>query len=290
MSEFISDDPLNFLPRVVGGLGLPYIGDREVLYERVLERSGSAIVALYTSVSSKLTYHNVIDFLIRRMSTGNQVRGIMDPMTFLVTSQYANLAFNLFQDKCKTFDEFKKEFQALKSYEVSNKDVSRFIKASGYISYHSIAENLDRITAIRFALAACCSEFLSPRDLLPAKEGRLPSPSEVLDMFLKDEINVHSVAGFRSKDLSTCSDDYSRFYNWVVTENCKEFISPQRLLWIPREAIVDSMNGMTVALPYDPSIETDLNPIPGSLADLSVDPTIEGWETKVVSLHRLKLA
>jgi hypothetical protein len=286
MSEFIAKDPMVFLPRCVGGQGLPYLGDREELYERVLDQCGRSIVGIYMSLRYKLSYHGVIDFLIRRMATGNSVRGLIDPMTYELSSQYANLAFNQFRSKCKTFEEFRIELQATKSYEVSNKDVQRFINSKNYLSYHAIAENLDRLTAIRIGFSVA-GNIVPLDEILPAK-GHLPSPSEVLNTFLDKEVNVHShMGGFNVQDLKADNNDLESFYQWVVSENCKEFISPQRLLWVPKEAIVDSLNGMTVDLPYNPSIETDSNPIKGSLNDTWVDPTIEGWESKVVSLRRL---
>jgi hypothetical protein len=287
MSEFIRDDPLVFIPRILGGYGLPYLGDREELYERVLDRYGTAIVGIYGHLRHSLSYHGVIDFLVRRMANGMSVRGLLDPMTFLLASQFANLAFAQFQHKCKTFDQFKTELQTLKSYEVSNKDVMRYINSQKFLAYNQIADNLDRLTAMRISVGVAAG-FMDLEEIIPARDEYVPNPSEVYHEFLQKEVADRVwTADFNVQTLRPSGELINEFYHWIVKDECKPWVSPQRLLWIPKEALIDSLNGMTIQLPWNPSIETDNNPVPGSIKDEDRAPGIDGSRSEMISLKRL---
>jgi len=287
MSEFIKHDPLVYIPRIIGGYGLPYLGDRYKLFEEVLDLYGPTLIGVYGQLRHELTYHGAIDFLVRRMATGISVRGLLDPMTFLLSAQFANLAFAQFKNKCRNFSSFKDELQDGKSYEISNKDVLRYINSKGFLAYNQIAENLDRLTAMRVSIGVAAG-FFELTEVIPEKRNYIPPPNEIFWKFFNEEVQERVwTADFKIKDLKVTPELFKEFRDWIIYEDCEAWVSPQRLLWIPREALIDSLNGMTVHLPYNPSIETDDNPVPGSIKDPDRAPGIGGNLSNIISVDRL---
>jgi hypothetical protein len=284
MSSFIKDDPLVFLPRVVGGNNVPYGGSRKELYERCMA-SSPFIATLYYHLRYTTDPPYVLGVITSRMSSGMTTRGVIDKTNSLVVAQYAHIAFNQFRDSARTLDSFLEELRGRKSYEVSYKDALRYARQSGFISYGGIADTLDRITAVRMSLAAAAGAY-DLEQILPSKVERLPSPSEVLERFIKDELpQASGHSGLQRGDFVTTPEHVKRFREWVL-DGSPNFTSSIKRYWVPSKALTDSLNGMSVKIPYSRPERV----IPGSLEDEHRDPHKRGRDTQIISARRTKRA
>jgi hypothetical protein len=275
-------DPLIFLPRKLGGWGVPYIGDWDQLKVRIIEEVDPLYFRIISLVQGEVDYHSVFDFLLRRMSIGNTTRGLMDPMLFLLTSQYAALAYLAFAKEAKPYEFFESEFRKKHSWSPRPKDILGFAKKSGFIGFHDVATMLDRLTTIRLGFVVA-SGNLDISEVLPSlKDGGVPpSPSDVLSTFVGRELGYLSPGKERSY-FSTSPEDFKSFREWFDGGR-QEIVLRVKQLFVPARAITDSLNGMRIPLPYTPSPD----PIKGSEADPDVDPEIRGYIAQVVSLKRL---
>jgi hypothetical protein len=282
MSDFIKDDPLVYMPRKLGGYGIPYTGDKTELLLRILDTVDPVYFRIFELISNKgVDYHSVLDFVLKRMASGNTVRGLLDPMQYELTAQYAALSVSSFFSDCRSFKSFADELQAKKTWTVSGKDIFRYIRNCGYMGYHDIADNLDRLTAFRIAFVAAAGH-LPLEEFIPQRDSSLPSPSEVLTNFLEKEVKAYRVGGFAPELLNSTPESYLCFRKWLLG-GMKDFPLRERQVFVPCAAIIDSLAGMRTPIPYVAPKE----PIKGSVADFDVDPTIEGWVTQVVSLRRV---
>jgi hypothetical protein len=216
------------------------------------------------------------------MSTGASARGIIDPMTPFATVQYAMIATSQFQDRSKTLDDFLAEVQSKKSYACTHKDAMRFARASGYVSFGTIADNLDRMTAMRVSLAAAAGAFPLEEVLVVDRERR-PTPIEVLDNFVKVELpQARRLYGIDPKDLKPNADSVQKFRAWIKA-TAPNFIGTMKRGWVPAEAVTDSLNAMSVRMPP----EMGLPVVKGSVADRHV-ALQEGYSASVISRRRLR--
>jgi hypothetical protein len=282
MASFLREDPLVYLPRAVGGLNVPWPHGFDELAELVADKVDPLIAKIYTTLSSEddppLVYH----VLTRRMSTGASARGIIDPMTPMAVAQYAAIATSQFQDEAKTLDNFLAEVQSKKSYDCTHKDALRFARSSGYVSFGTIADNLDRMTAMRVSLAAAAGAF-PLEEVLTVERERRPTPVEVLDQFIKVELpQSRRLYGIDPQDLKPDGDSVQKFTAWIKAR-APNFISTMKKGWVPARAITDSLNGMTVKMP--PPMGESI--VMGSTADNFVQPQ-EGYSASVVSRKRLR--
>jgi hypothetical protein len=284
MSSFISEDPMIFLPKVVGGCNVPFVGDRKELFRKIIDHTGPIIATIYRKLRYEMDPPFLFSVLTRRMSTGNTARGVIDPMTHSAVAQYAHIAFQQFQDQAKDLDFFLKELQESKSYPVSKKDALREAKRRGFISYGGIADNLDRLTAMRIMFAAAAGAF-PLEEILPSKRERLPTPSQVLKEFTRYELpRASRLYGATPEDFQVSPEDVTSFRDWIL-EGAPSFVSHLKQYWVPSESITDSLNGMSVRIPH---VAYNKRAIPGSVNDESRDPTMVGYASTVISLKRLK--
>jgi hypothetical protein len=282
MSSYIGGHPSVFLPKWMGGYGFPWLGTQEELATLLMRECNPAIfriVALKLNVEED--YHPVIDFLTRRMATGNTVRGLLDPLPYLISSQYAYLAISAWGDLCRNYKDFFEELQSKKSYNVRSRDVIRYLHSQGYMGYHDIVDSLDRLTAIRIAMVASIG-LLSVEDVIPSYDRRLPNPNEVLENFVQNELGYFNEASFNRHELEPSIDDISRFRDWVHAGIYDQPVNTHQV-FIPKRALTDSLNGMTIPMPYTPNE----NPIKGSLAD-DDRALIIGYIAKMVDIRRTK--
>jgi hypothetical protein len=262
MADYIGEDPMAYLPRIVGGLNVPLCGDPEELYRKILDRNGTKIVAIYKQMRFGNEPFPLFGSLIRKMSTGGSSRGLISPLTQAMVLQYGEISFNQFRNRAKSLATLKDELQEKKTYEVSFGEARRYARRSGYISYAEMADSLDRISAIRYSIA-CAAGAVSFDEISTAtRSERLPSPSEVLDDFVSVEVARQDRPYNIAADLfSTTPEDCEAFKKWILEGN-PNFPVRSSGLWVPGEALVDSLNGMTIDMPYQPS-----RVIPGSNED-----------------------
>jgi len=282
MSDYIRDDPLVYLPRFLGGHGIPWLGEKKDLLRLIREHVPPEFFRIFSMVSGgEADYHSFVDYLFRRMASGNTVRGILDPMSYLLTAQYSALAVTSFYSEVRVFSSFAKELQSKKTYNLSSRDILRYIRSSGYMGYHDIADHVDRLTMIRIGFVVAAGH-MPLEDYIPKKDKSLPTPLEVLTRFLREESKVLHIGGFSWSDLEPKVQDYLNFREWFLGD-MKPFVLREKQLFVPNRAVEDSLAGMSIPLPYRPP----LKPVKGSTADAAVDPEIEGYIAKVVSLSRV---
>jgi hypothetical protein len=282
MASFLRGDPLVYLPRAVGGLNVPWPHSFDELAETIIDKVDPIVSMIYKTLSKgdnpPLLYH----VLTRRMSTGASARGIIDPMTPFATVQYATIATSQFQDRSKTLDDFLAEVQSKKSYACTHKDALRYARASGYVSFGTIADNLDRMTAMRVSLAAAAGAF-PLEEILPVARERRPTPVEVLNNFVKVELpQARRLYGIDPMDLKPDADSVQEFRAWIKA-SAPNFIGTMKKGWVPAEAITDSLNGMSVDMPP----KMGLPAIAGSIEDRHV-ALQEGYNATVISRKRLR--
>jgi hypothetical protein len=281
MADYLGKDPMVYLPRILGGLNVPYCGDREELYRKILDRNGTRIVAMYNELRYGEEAFPLFGSLARKMCTGGSSRGLIDPSSRYMIIQQGEIIFRQFRDSAKSLESLLQELQGQKTFAVSPGDAKRYARASGYISFSEIADSLDRITAIRLSIA-CAAGALPFSEISGAtREGRLPSPSEILDEFVDVEVARQSRAYKIAEDLfDTTPEDCVAFKNWILEGNPSFSVRSQGL-WVPKEALVDSLNGMTIDMPYQPS-----RTIPGSLEDEYVGSEFQTPAAFVISRKR----
>jgi hypothetical protein len=281
MADYLGRDPMVYLPRIVGGLNVPFCGDREELYRKILDRNGTRIVAIYNQLRFGNDPFPLFGSLTRKMSSGGSSRGLIDPSGQYMIIQYGEIMFKQWRDRAMTLVALHKELQDKKSYPVSFGEAKRYARKSGYISYAEIADSLDRISAIRLSIA-CAAGALDFKEISTAtREGRLPSPSEVLDDFVEVEVARQNRAYRIATDLfSTTPEDCEAFKKWILEGNPNFSVRSQGL-WVPKQALVDSLNGMTIDMPYKPS-----RVIPGSQEDEYVGSEFQTEAAFVISRKR----
>jgi len=251
MSSYLSDDPMKFLPRVCGGNNVPYVGDRQELFERIMDTTGPLIATIYRKLRYDVEPPPLYSIIVSRMATGNVARGVIDPISFSLSAQFAAIAFAQFRDKAKTIDDFLQELQAQKSYTVGPKDAIRYARSSGYLTYHDIVENLDRLTSMRICMA-CAAGAFELEDILPSRSKRLQSPSQVLHQFVDEELpSSRRLYGASKDDFVVSAEDVSSFREWILAGN-PSFVLKERRYWVPKESVTDSLMGMKVDLPFRP--------------------------------------
>jgi len=261
MSDFINydyqknrsgSDPMVFLPRSLGGWDIPYLGDWEDLYQRIISRVQAGYFSVFSRIrSDEADYHSLIDILLRRMATGNSVRGILDPMSYLMTAQYAALGVYSYHDECKTFTDIEKIFRSRKSWEPRGRDIISFATNElGLIGYHDIVENLDRQSALKVGFVVAAGH-VPLRDVMPLRgeDGALPSPSQVLDRFFASEVPTYWRGVVDSSYFACSGDALVSFRTWL-TGSREELLLRKKQMFIPREVMVNGLNGMSIPLPY----------------------------------------
>jgi hypothetical protein len=282
MSSFTGGHPSVFLPRWMGGYGFPWLGQRDELASLLITNCHSAIIRIATmKLNIQEDYPTVIDFITRRMATGNTVRGLLDPLPYLLSDQYLNLTLQAWGDQCRNFQSLAEELQSKKSYEVRSRDIHRYAKSIGYSGSHDIVDTLDRLTAIRIGMVASIG-LLSVEDVIPSHDKKLPNPNEVLDNFMENEIGYFNEASFRREQLDPTQEDYAVFRSWVL-KGMDDAPVNNNQIFIPARAITDSLNGMTIPLPYKPPE----NIIKGSVMDEDRE-VILGYIAQMVDLRRTK--
>jgi hypothetical protein len=285
MSSYLSDDPLKFLPRACGGNNVPYVGDRQELYESIIDRNGPIIATIYRKLRFEAEPPPLFSVIVSRMASGNVARGVIDPISFSLSAQFATIAFAQFRDRARTLESFLEELQGQKSYTVSPKDAIRYARSQGYLNYHDIVENLDRLTTMRIAMA-CAAGAVSLDDILPARRKRLQSPSQVLAQFVDEELpNSHRLYGASKGDFNASADDLHAFREWILDGN-PNFVISQRQYWVPRDAVTDSLMGMSVKLPWRGECR---NPVPGSIKDTGRKRQNDDPRGRVISSKRRRL-
>jgi hypothetical protein len=282
MASFLRGDPLVYLPRAVGGLNVPWPHSFDELAELIIDKVDMVIAKMYVTLSQGDNPPFLYHVLTRRMSTGASSRGIIDPMTPFATVQYATIATSQYQDKSRDLDSFLAEVQSKKSYACTHKDALLFARRSGFVSFGNIADNLDRMTAMRVSLAAAAGAF-PLEDVLTVRRERRPTPTEVLDNFVKVELpQARRLYGINPEDLRPDGDSVQKFTAWVKAR-APNFTGTMKKGWVPARAITDSLNGMTVHMPP----ETGLPAILGSVIDEHV-ALQEGYAASVISRKRLR--
>jgi hypothetical protein len=282
MSDYIRDDPLIYMPRKLGGYGIPYTGNLCDLLSAIVDKVDPAYLRIFELVSDKeVDYHSYLDFVLKRMASGNTVRGLLDPMSYELTAQYSALAVSAYSSRCRYFNDFALKLQSKKTWKVSGKDIFRYIRQCGYMGYHDIADTLDRLTAFRIAFVAAAGH-LPLEEFIPQRDSDLPTPSEVLTNFVEREVKAYRVGGFSPELLNTTTSSYWKFREWLLG-GMKDIPLRERQVFVPAESVIDSLAGMRIPIPYvAPKV-----PVKGTVGDFDVDPTIEGWTTQVVSLRRV---
>jgi hypothetical protein len=262
MSSYLHDDPMIFLPKVCGGNNVPFIGDREELFGRIMDRTGPIIATIFNKLKNEEDPPPLFSVIVSRMATGNVARGVIDPITFSLTAQFAAIAFAQFKDRARTLSSFLEELQEKKSYAVAPKDAISYARSQGYLSYNDIVENLDRLTAMRVSMAAAAGA-VELDDVLPSRSKRLQSPSQILHQFVDEELpNSRQLYGASKDDFVIKPEDINAFREWILSGN-PNFTAKQRSIWVPQESVTDSLLGMSVPLPFNVPSRT----IPGSLED-----------------------
>jgi hypothetical protein len=281
MADYIGKDPMAFLPRIVGGLNVPFCGNREELYRKILDRNGTRIVAIYNQLRFGNDPFPLFGSLTRKMSTGGSSRGLIDPSSQYMIIQYGEIMFKQWRDRAKSLETLKAELQDKKSYPVSFGEAKRYARRAGYISFSEIADSLDRISAIRLSIAFASAAIRFDEIATSTREERLPSPSEVLDDFVNVEVERQSRSYKIKEDLfHTTPEDCEAFKKWILEGNPNFSVRSQGL-WVPKEALVDSLNGMTIDMPYQPS-----RVIPGSMEDEYVGSEFQTDAAFVISRKR----
>jgi len=283
MSNFIGDDPLVYLPRYMGGHSIPWVKEPRELFLRIISESNLQIVSIWREVYDPADTNLVLSFLIRRMATGNTVRGLIDPLQFRVSADYTAAAMMAKVDEMKTWQQMEEEVQEKFSpigRTVRNRDILRHIQSKGLMSPNDVADLVDRLTAIRIAFQVADGQF-SIEDVHPQRDSALPLPGEVLEKFIKDElsslkgISLQGELEFRQKDLA-------RFEAWIGGGMKRPRRGPGST-FIPRNSVTDSLNGMTIGIPY-----TGHREIPGRVGDPNLLVSME-WRSVLMYLNRRKI-
>jgi hypothetical protein len=284
MSSFLRDDPWVYLPRAVGGCNVPWPHSWKELYERIEQDCPAYAMKLYSALNRKEGEDPplMLHVLARKMSSGASARGIIDPMNLEGIVQTAMIAGLQFQDQSKKLEWFLADIQSKRSYECNFKDALRHARASGYVSTANIAENLDRVTTMRLLFAYASGAMGSLSDYLETSHERVPTPSEVMREFITEMEQCTKLVGIDRSDLRTTPLDISNFKEWVL-QGAPNFVASMSKSWIPKEALVDSMNGMTIHMP--PRFR-DI--IPGSVNDPHIDIQ-SGPAAVIISKKRKRL-
>jgi len=284
MSSFLQDDPWVYLPRVVGGCNVPWPGTQQELYRRIVSECPTYSMKLYSALSRQgEEIPLLLHVLTRRMSTGSSARGIIDPMNLEGIVQTAYITGSQFQDRSKKLEWFLADIQSKVSYPCSFKDALKHARKCGYISVANMAENLDRLSAMRYFFASASGVFGEPEDFLEVSKERIPTPSEIVNDFKQELLESKRLVGIYPNDLKVTPEEVIAFKEWVLS-GAPNFVAQMSNYWIPREALVNSMNGMTIRMP--PQFSRIL---PGSEADPHIDIQT-GPAALVISRRRQRLA
>jgi hypothetical protein len=283
MSSFLRDDPWVYLPRSVGGCNVPWPHSWQELYERIVAECPPYAMKLYSALNcGEGEPPLLLHVLARKMSSGASARGIIDPMNLEGIVQTAMISGLQFQDKSKNLDWFLADIQSKRSYTCNYKDALRHARASGFVSVANIAENLDRVSTMRLLFAYASGAMGDPTEFVETARDRVPLPSEVLTEFIHEIENCKRLAGASPADLTLNPEDVDQFRGWVL-RGAPNFVASMSKSWIPKEALVDSMNGMTIRMP--PKLR-DI--IPGSVNDPHIDIQ-SGPAAETISRKRKRL-
>jgi hypothetical protein len=283
MSSFLRDDPWVYMPRAVGGCNVPWPHSWNELYERIKAECHPYAMKLYAALKNASGEPPLLlHVLTRKMSSGASARGIIDPMNLEGIVQTAMIAGLQFQDKSKTLDWFLADIQSKRDYECSFKDALHHARVSGYVSFGNIAENLDRVTTMRLLFAYASGAMGDSSGFVEAAHERVPLPGEILTEFIEEIENCKRLVGATPADLTLTSDDVDQFRKWVL-QGAPNFVAAMSQSWIPKEALVDSMNGMTIHMP--PKLRII---IPGSVNDPHIDIQM-GPAAETISRQRQRL-
>jgi hypothetical protein len=281
MSSSIGGHVSVFLPRWMGGYGFPWLKSHAELAKLMMEHLHPGIFKIHEfKTRTDEDYPTVVDFLVRRMATGNTVRGLLDPMPYVISAQYANLTIHNWMDKIKSFGDLADELQNTKSYSIRSKDVISYARRSGLMSYHDIVDQLDRLTAIRITMLVAHGS-IEIEDVLPSRREKLPNPNEVVENFFSNEIGYFHMASFDRSSLTPTLESIHKFREWVES-GMRDCPVNTKQMFLPQAALIDSLAGMNIPLPYRPG-----NPVKGSIEDPDV-ALITGYIAKMVSLRRTK--
>jgi hypothetical protein len=265
-----------YLPRIVGGHDIPGQKSREELLELLIEKVPSEYFRMVDIMATETMYSGVIDLLAKRMATGNTTRNLVDPMQYLLADQYAEFAMSQFQHK--KFAEFKQEMLDAGKPADRARDVMRFINKRNYIGYHGIVADMDRLTALRISFVVAAGR-IDLNEVRISRE-RLPSPLEVFMRFLDHERKIFS-SSFKYDELKPSYESFKRFRRLFFSKDFGNVVLRQKQLWFPKNVLFDTLNGMTVPLPYrKPEF------VMGSEEDEDVS-VMDGYVAKVISLRRI---
>jgi hypothetical protein len=285
MASFLGQDPLVYLPRVVGGCNVPYPGTWDELAERVLAECHPALSKIYQTMSESDEENVTLHVLVRAMSTGNSSRGIVDPTTTFAATQYMALAKNQFGDQLKTTEQLLAEIQSTKSYQCSYHDAIAYAKRLGMMSTGDILENIDRMTAMRITFA-CAAGLIPVEEILAVRRDRVPTPSEVLDEFLTQELpHVQNLYRFDPSVVKATPESLSALETWI-RKGAPNFVPKMRGEWVPGIAVMDSMVGMSIPFSHP---QNRKRKIPGSIDDENID-IYPGYAATVISRKRHRIS
>jgi hypothetical protein len=293
MGNFVPKGYIKFLPKQMGGMSFPNLN---MSNEEVMEKIYLTEPSFYYLLSGIISKPNVTDYnwvwsLLSSMSAGNYSRGsVIDPMSKMIVDQYAASAYNRYREESKTFnqllEEYKNFYEGLKQkmeeekrflspFKGDPESVKRYANSLDLMSPFKIAKTIDRISNLKIAFAVA-DGTLGIDELLSVNK-RIDSPEETYNKFLKS-IWVQDPGFDKIIDEGKSESSLKRFREWIST--FKFVCSPMNSLWVPRRAIVDSLNGLSIDLPYK-----SLGDIPGTISDPNIQVT-EGWKSMVISLKR----
>jgi hypothetical protein len=281
MKDFLWSDPLVFLPRSAGGHGMPWPGKPEALLAWILDSVSPHYFAYWKRLKQTRTeFMTAYDFLRKRMSTGLSSRGLCDPGSVLLSAQFTALAVSAFQDEVKTFAQVRAELQSETGREPRGREVNARAKKLGLMTYSSVVDDMDRLTAIRIGFAAA-NGSIPIEDVVASTKERVPTPSVVFDNFIKNELSLLRKMSFDPKDLSSTPEHFREFREWFYA-GMKPQALDKVMAYVPKRALIDSLNGLTTHIPYrKPS-----RALPGSTDDNDLDPEVAGYVATVISLKR----
>jgi len=113
---------------------------------------------------------------------------------------------------------------------------------------------------------AVASGVFGKSELAASKQERTPTPCEILHEFVHEEVpRCQRLVGASQKDFELKPEHIDTFKAWVLS-GCPNFQTALQKGWVPKEALIDSMNGMTIQMP--PPIHKGIR---GSEADEHID-------------------
>lgn len=280
-ANFLRSDPLGFLPRSVGGLGLPLPPNWSYssLAEIVLGEVDSRFYFLVNSLKQG-GYHPVLDRLTSVMSSGGITRGLVDPFLFEIVGQYAAIAEKNFKSQCMSWNDLKNDLiqKGFEPEKIRNSDILKHAKRKNLKGWMQIAHDLDRVTLLRIAFTVADGQIDIEETICdPSAHRRWPS--QVLNEFVERELPNHAGTQDLFRECTTDMVIFTR--DWIKNGFKPEIRGQMGSLFIPSAAIHDPTNGMRVAIPYR---------VPDLISGDINDPFLEiseGYDAKILYLKRL---